>query len=165
MSSVEYLREFVIERLTAAAEEIFGVFKNTIVEYEEEIDRQRRLLDVVRKPEIKLQRIELPQQHASKEKEEEVLTHQHICNQERNSSLRQESPQIKEEQEEVCTKQEGKQLGVKQEGKQLVGKQEGDQILKQESTAEENPVDKIHIKWVRLESDRPKSGLSAPVPL
>ncbi len=57
MSSVECLRTFVIERLTAAAEEIFGVFKNTIVEYEEEIDRQRRLLDIVWKPEIRLNRI------------------------------------------------------------------------------------------------------------
>lgn len=46
MSSVEYLREFVNRRLTAAAEEIFGVFQKTIVEYEEEINRQRRLLDV-----------------------------------------------------------------------------------------------------------------------
>ncbi|XP_032371170.1 uncharacterized protein LOC116689013 isoform X2 [Etheostoma spectabile] len=165
MSAVESLRTSINDRLNAAVEEILGVCEQTIVVYEEKIDRQRRLLDILLKPWIKLQRTELPQQHASKEKEEEVLTHQHICNQERNSSLRQESPQIKEEQEEVCTKQEGKQLGVKQEGKQLVGKQEGDQILKQESTAEENPVDKIHIKWVRLESDRPKSGLSAPVPL
>lgn len=46
MSSVEYLREFVNRRLTAAAEEIFGVFQKTIVEYAEEINRQRRLLDV-----------------------------------------------------------------------------------------------------------------------
>ena len=56
MSSVESLREFVNERLTAAAEEIFRVFKQTVVEYEEEIDRQRRLLDIVLKPEIKLHR-------------------------------------------------------------------------------------------------------------
>lgn len=54
MPSVEYLRDFVSERLTAAAEEIFGVFKQTIVEYEEEIDRQRRLLGNVRKPETRL---------------------------------------------------------------------------------------------------------------
>lgn len=46
MSSVEYMREFVNRRLTAAAEEIFEVFQKTIVEYEEEISRQRRLLDV-----------------------------------------------------------------------------------------------------------------------
>lgn len=51
MSSVEYLREFVSERLAAAPEEIFGLIKQTIIEYEEEIDRQRRLLDNARKPE------------------------------------------------------------------------------------------------------------------
>ena len=57
MSSVENLREFVNERLTAAAEEIFRVFEQTVVDYEKEIDRQRRLLDIVRKPEIKLHRM------------------------------------------------------------------------------------------------------------
>ena len=57
MSSVEYLREFINERLTAAAEEIFGVLNKTIVQYEEQIDRQRRLLDNAWKPEIKLHRI------------------------------------------------------------------------------------------------------------
>ncbi|XP_044065418.1 uncharacterized protein LOC122882268 isoform X2 [Siniperca chuatsi] len=116
MSSVECLREFIIERLTAAAEEIFGVFRKTIVEYEEEICRQRRLLDIVWKPEIKLHRIELPQQHVCKE--EEVLADQQLCIQERNSSLDQEDPeppQIKEEQEELCSRQEGEQLVLKQE--------------------------------------------------
>ncbi|XP_044051258.1 zinc finger protein 37-like isoform X2 [Siniperca chuatsi] len=116
MSSVECLREFVNKRLTAAAEEIFGVFKKTIVEYEEEIDRQRRLLDIFWKPEIKLHRIELPQQHVCTE--EEVLADQQLCIQERNSSLDQEDPeppQIKEEQEELCTSQEGEQLVLKQE--------------------------------------------------
>ncbi|XP_056247546.1 zinc finger protein 397-like [Seriola aureovittata] len=116
MSSVQYLREFFNERLTAAAEEIFGVFEQTIVEYEEEIDRQRRLLDIVWKPEIKLHRTELPQQHVCKE--EEVFTDQQLCDQERNSSLDQEDPeppQIKEEEEELCTSQEGEQLVLKQE--------------------------------------------------
>ncbi|XP_038566424.1 WD repeat-containing protein 87-like isoform X3 [Micropterus salmoides] len=116
MSSVECLREFVNERLTAAAEEIFGVFIKTVVEYEEEIDRQRRLLDIVWKPEVKLHRIELPQQHVWKE--EEVLADQQLFIQERNSSLDQEDPeppQIKEEQEELCTSQEGEQLVLKQE--------------------------------------------------
>ncbi|XP_068576793.1 zinc finger protein 208-like [Cebidichthys violaceus] len=116
MSSVECLREFVNERLSAAAEEIFGVFVKNIVAYEEEIDRQRRLLDIVWKPEIKLHRIELPQQHVCKE--EEVLSDQQLCIQERSSSLDQEDPdppQIKEEQEELCTSQEGEQLELKQE--------------------------------------------------
>ena len=61
MSSVQYLRELISERLTAAAEEIFTVFEKTIVQYEEEVDRQRRLLDIVLKPEVKLHRIGLYQ--------------------------------------------------------------------------------------------------------
>nr|XP_033482153.1 uncharacterized protein LOC117256692 [Epinephelus lanceolatus] len=116
MCSVESLREFVNERLTAAAEEILGVFKRSIVEYEEEIDRQRRLLDIVLKPEIKLHRTELPQQHVCKE--EEVVPEQQLCIEERKSSVDQEEPeppQIKEEEEEVCSSQEGEQLVVKQE--------------------------------------------------
>ncbi|XP_040921053.1 putative uncharacterized protein DDB_G0271606 isoform X2 [Toxotes jaculatrix] len=116
MSSVQYLRDFVTERLTAAAEEIFGVFEKTIFEYEAEVDRQRRLLDIVWKPEVKLHRIELPQQHVCQE--EEVLSDQQLCDQERNSSLDQEDPdppQIKEEEEETCSGQEGEQLVLKQE--------------------------------------------------
>ena len=57
MSSVESLREFVNERLTAAAEEIFRVFKTTIVQYEEEIDRQRVMLDICWKRQEELRRI------------------------------------------------------------------------------------------------------------
>ena len=57
MSSVQHLREFISQRLTAAAEEIFTEFEKTIVQYEKEIDRQRRLLDITWKPRIKLQRI------------------------------------------------------------------------------------------------------------
>ncbi|CAI5676919.1 unnamed protein product [Oreochromis niloticus] len=56
MPSVQYLREFINERLTAAAEQIFLEFEKTIVQYEEEIDRQRRLLDITWKPQIKLHR-------------------------------------------------------------------------------------------------------------
>ncbi|XP_077943429.1 uncharacterized protein LOC120830213 [Gasterosteus aculeatus] len=116
MSSVEGLREFVNERLSAAAEEIFGVFKRSIVEYQEEIDRQRGLLDVLLKPEVRLHRIELPQSRVCKD--EEVLCDQQLCLEERNPSLDQEDPdppQIKEEQEELCSSQEGEQLEPKQE--------------------------------------------------
>ncbi|XP_047445976.1 zinc finger protein 567-like [Mugil cephalus] len=116
MSSAESLRELIIERLTAAAEEIFGLFERTVVQYEEEIDRQRRLLDITWKPEIKLHRIDLPQQHVYTE--EEVLTEQQLCDQERNSSLDQEEPeppQIKEEQEELCSIQQEEHLILNQE--------------------------------------------------
>ncbi|XP_054467625.1 zinc finger protein 287-like [Anoplopoma fimbria] len=114
MSKIQCLRRFVDERLTAAVEEIFGVLEKTLVEYEEEIHRQSRLLDDVWKPE--LLEIELPQRHVCKE--EEVLADQQLCIQERNSSLDQEDPeppQVKEEQEEPCTSQEGEQLELKQE--------------------------------------------------
>ncbi|XP_039862911.1 uncharacterized protein LOC120718415 isoform X2 [Simochromis diagramma] len=50
MSSAQYLREFIKERLTAVCEEIFSEVQKTIVQYEEEINRQHRLLDISRKP-------------------------------------------------------------------------------------------------------------------
>ncbi|CAI5677012.1 unnamed protein product [Oreochromis niloticus] len=117
MPSVQYLREFINERLTAAAEQIFLEFEKTIVQYEEEIDRQRRLLDITWKPQIKLHRTDVPQQPVCKE-EEEVLPEQQLWNQERSSSVDQEEPeppQIKEEQEELCSSQEGEQLVLKEE--------------------------------------------------
>lgn len=57
MPSVQHFRQFFNERLAAAAEEIFSAFEKTILEYEEEISRQRRLLDIVCKPAVKLPRI------------------------------------------------------------------------------------------------------------
>ncbi|XP_051246570.1 uncharacterized protein LOC127357960 isoform X2 [Dicentrarchus labrax] len=57
------LRALLTERLTAAAEEIVGLFEETVAEYEDrverserEICRQRRLLDAVLKPQVKLHR-------------------------------------------------------------------------------------------------------------
>ncbi|XP_042343951.1 zinc finger protein 251-like [Plectropomus leopardus] len=117
MSSLEYLREFVNQRLTAAAEEIFGVFKRSIVEYEEELSRQRRLLENICKPEIKSARTEFPQQHVCHE-EEVLADQQELCTPGRSSSLDQEDPEpplIKEEQEELCINQEGEQLLLKEE--------------------------------------------------
>ncbi|XP_039458074.1 zinc finger protein 664-like isoform X1 [Oreochromis aureus] len=108
MPSVQYLREFINERLTAAAEQIFLEFEKTIVQYEEEIDRQRRLLDITWKPQIKLHRTDVPQQPVCKE--EEVLIELQLCDQEE-----PEPPQIKEEQEELCSSQERKQLELKEE--------------------------------------------------
>ncbi|XP_074495267.1 uncharacterized protein LOC141769763 [Sebastes fasciatus] len=175
MSSVEYLREFVNERLTAAAEEIFRVFKKTIIEYEEEIDRQRKLLDIVWKPEIKLHRIELPQQHVCKE--EEVLADQQLCIQERNSSLDQEDPeppQIKEEQEELCTSQEGEQLELKQETETFMltptdeeSDHSEDQTLnfnidKSQSTAETELPASMCNSWLKNESDWENPEISEP---
>ncbi|XP_025767602.1 putative uncharacterized protein DDB_G0287113 isoform X2 [Oreochromis niloticus] len=121
MSSVQYLREFLKERLTAVCEEIFSEVQKTIVQYEEEINRQHRLLDISRKPDRNSHITDLPQQHDCEE--EEGLGEQQVCNQERNSSVDQEDPeppQIKEEQEQLCSSQEGEQLGLKQESEGII---------------------------------------------
>ncbi|XP_015811966.3 zinc finger protein 567 [Nothobranchius furzeri] len=98
MSLVQHLREFISERLAAAAEEIFSQFEKTI---EEELKAQRRLLDISWDPWIRLRRV-TGHLRTCKE-EEEVLTDQQLHNQERTFSLEQskpEPPQVKEEHEE-----------------------------------------------------------------
>ncbi|XP_030606942.1 zinc finger protein 271-like [Archocentrus centrarchus] len=109
MPSVQCLREFINERLTAAAQEIFTEFEKTIVQYEEEIERQRRLLDITWKPEIKLH---TDVQHYQVFKEEELIDQQLKPNLDQKEP---ELPQIKEEQEELCSNQEGKLLVLKGE--------------------------------------------------
>lgn len=56
MSSPQDMRQFVCDRLTAAAQEILGVFERKVEDYEAEIARQRRLLAAVLTPELRLQR-------------------------------------------------------------------------------------------------------------
>eukprot|EP00063_Salmo_salar_P050460 XP_014025295.1 PREDICTED: uncharacterized protein LOC106584461 isoform X3 [Salmo salar] len=51
MFKIQLLRVFLNERLTAAAEEIFGVVEKTVAEYQEEVVRLQRLLDIVLQPE------------------------------------------------------------------------------------------------------------------
>ncbi|XP_051809003.1 zinc finger MYM-type protein 1-like isoform X2 [Acanthochromis polyacanthus] len=138
MSSVQYLREVISERLTAAAEEIFTEFEKTIVRYEEEIDRQRRLLDNIWKPQITLQIPEPPQKHVCME--EKNVAVQQLCNQERNSSLDQEEPvhsQIKKEQEEPCIsvhQEDLKVLKIEEEQKELCTSLEQEQLVLQQET-------------------------------
>ncbi|KAM6903937.1 uncharacterized protein PEZ65_018717 isoform 1-T1 [Lycodopsis pacificus] len=103
MSKVQMLRCLVNQRLTAAAEEIFGVFERTIAEYEEQLsrsqeqnERQRKLLDTVFIPQLQLHRADVQQLLVVKE---EVPPEQ----QEWSSSLDQEDPEpphIKEDQED-----------------------------------------------------------------
>ncbi|XP_037651808.1 zinc finger protein 2 homolog [Sebastes umbrosus] len=113
MCKVQMLRALVKQRLTAAAEEICGLFERTIAEYEEELsrskeenERQQKLLDAVLHPQLQLHRADDQQLLVVKE---EVPPEQ----QEWSSSLDQEDPEpphIKEEQEELWTSQEGEQL-------------------------------------------------------
>nr|XP_046170836.1 zinc finger protein 37-like [Oncorhynchus gorbuscha] len=103
MSKIELLRVFLNQRLTMAAEEIFGVVEETIAGYQEENSRLRSMLDVVIKPDILLHRIDI-QQPTHPVSEQEVLPEQQHCEQEWSPSLGQEDPhyiQIKEEPEEL----------------------------------------------------------------
>lgn len=56
LSEMETLRMFVNERLTAAVEDILGVFGKTVARYREQIDRQQRQLDHLRSEEDKWSR-------------------------------------------------------------------------------------------------------------
>ncbi|XP_078031907.1 uncharacterized protein LOC144467335 [Epinephelus lanceolatus] len=113
MCKVQMLRALVKQRLTAAAEEIFGLFERTIAEYEEQLcrskeenERQRKLLDAVYNPQLRLHRADVQQLLVVKE---EVPPEQ----QEWSSSVDQEDPEpphIKEEEEELWSSQEGEQL-------------------------------------------------------
>lgn len=61
------------------------------------------------------------QQHVPKK--EVVPTEQQLCNQDNNSSLKHgkpESPQIKEEPEELCSSQEGDQLLLKHKAQGII---------------------------------------------
>ncbi|XP_078792986.1 uncharacterized protein LOC110016657 isoform X2 [Oryzias latipes] len=132
MSSLQSLRELISERLAAAAEEIFRLCEGTIVQYEQELCRQRRLLDVIWKPQLQLHHIAahnrghamdlvityslsaggsvLPQHWMTEEED--------LCNQQRIFRVEQEEPeppQIKEEPGEYCISQDEDQLELKQE--------------------------------------------------
>ncbi|XP_059180047.1 zinc finger protein 32-like [Centropristis striata] len=111
MSKAQVLRSLVKQRLTAAAEEIFGLFETTIAEYEEELcrskeenERKQKLLDDVLNPELLLDRADIQQV---------LMVKEDVPSDERQSNLDQEDQEprnIKEEQEDLWTSQEGEQL-------------------------------------------------------
>ncbi|XP_034043044.1 gastrula zinc finger protein XlCGF48.2-like [Thalassophryne amazonica] len=108
MSKVQMLRVLVTQRVTAAAEEILGLFEKTIAEYEEELcrskeenQRQRRLLDAVLNPEVRIKAADVPQVGGSIT---EFPPDQVECR----SSLAQEDPEpphLKQEPEELFKQQ------------------------------------------------------------
>ncbi|CAK6950830.1 zinc finger protein 664-like [Scomber scombrus] len=173
MDSVRCFRDFVNERLTAAATEILGVFEKTVVIYEEEIHRQRNLLDIILKPEIKLNKHEISQSSLF---HEEVLPYQQLCNQEEDSfnSLDQEepeSPEIKEEQGELCTSLEVEQLVRKLETDALnptceMNDHTDETLLldldQTHTTAEGETLTDFSVTVIKSESDREDFGVSEP---
>ncbi|KAM9321929.1 uncharacterized protein KZ484_021821 [Pholidichthys leucotaenia] len=110
MSAVHHLREFIRDRLTAAAEEIFSEFERTFIQYQENLQNlQNRGLDW--RTEINRCRTDLREHH-----DEDLLTNQQLCIRNGNSTVGQkdvELSEIKEEQEEFYTTHQGEQQDVK----------------------------------------------------
>ncbi|XP_059205815.1 myeloid zinc finger 1-like isoform X1 [Centropristis striata] len=113
MCSVQLLRVSVrqrvralTERLTAAAEEIVGLLEETVAEYEDRVERserqicrQRRLLDAVLKPQVRLHRADVV---VVKEEQQE-----RSCSLDQDQDQEEpEPPHIKEEQEELFLHQQ-----------------------------------------------------------
>uniref|UniRef100_A0AAQ4RV31 C2H2-type domain-containing protein n=1 Tax=Gasterosteus aculeatus aculeatus TaxID=481459 RepID=A0AAQ4RV31_GASAC len=100
----------------------------------------------------------LPQSRVCKE--EELLSEQQLCLQERKPSLDQEDPdppEIKEEQEELCTSPEGEQLEPKQEAFTLTPTCEErghgeDQLLDSCTDETESVVQETSLEYISVES-------------
>ncbi|KAK2830959.1 hypothetical protein Q5P01_018890 [Channa striata] len=105
MSKVQRLRASVKQRLTAAADEIFGLFERAVAEYEEELcrskeenEKQRKLPDAVFSPQLRLHRTNVQKQ---------------LMNKGEPPGEQQEPeppPQVKEGEEELWSGEEGEQL-------------------------------------------------------
>ncbi|XP_038153189.1 zinc finger protein 311-like [Cyprinodon tularosa] len=128
MSSVQPLREFIRQRLTAAAEEIFSEVEKTIIQYQEEIDRQRGW-----RPRTEQNQAEPSQDHDRIVKK--VRFDQKLCNQDAsigpNQTIQSAGPaRVKEEpkEPEPLTVQEEK-LCVSEAEEQRVFKNEVDFFL------------------------------------
>ncbi|XP_043968653.1 zinc finger protein 189-like isoform X2 [Gambusia affinis] len=175
MTSFQSLRDFIRERLAAAAEEIFTEFDKTIVQYEEELDRQRRLLEICWKPQIKLHRIELTKPCVLKE--DNVLTDHQLSSIEMNSSLdleeiqslcmheelgKPDPQQMKENQEET------EPLQIKEEQQKSMIKDEQEELyinLEKEQLEQRWPTDSfigvtIHEKTEKRKPESNKDQLT-----
>ncbi|XP_014882023.1 zinc finger protein 70-like isoform X1 [Poecilia latipinna] len=114
MSSVQHLREFIRERLTAAAQEIFTEVEKTIICYEEELDAQRRMMGIDWKPQIKLHRVGSELQRQSSD-----LQQPSVSNEEEDSAIQQvwslasRSSQDQKEAEHQWTEEEQMEPGTK----------------------------------------------------
>lgn len=86
MASISSLRERLRERMSAVSDELCSALEETAVQYEAQIERQRELLDVTLKPEVKLYRIDDPRNQA--------FMKQQLPNQQQNSSLDQKDSEV-----------------------------------------------------------------------
>ncbi|XP_068423121.1 gastrula zinc finger protein XlCGF26.1-like [Clinocottus analis] len=200
MCKVQMLRALVKQRLTAAAQEIFGLFERTIAEYEEELsasrdenERQRRLLDAVFNPEVRVHRAVLPsdankvsvgedeQQDWSSSLDQADTEPPHIkVEQEdpepphiKEDQEDPEPPHIKEDQEDPeppHIKEEQEELWTSQEGEQLQGLEEAGikfsfTPVKSEDDEEEAQSSQLHQRLTeKMETEVDGEDCGAPEP-
>ncbi|XP_054901488.1 zinc finger and SCAN domain-containing protein 2-like [Poeciliopsis prolifica] len=112
MCSSQALREFIRDRLVAAAEEIFSEFEKHIIPYQE----NARLLDAYWKPRVTLRRLSLPQQHVSVAEEDSAgrpaSDRGTSCSQDREEPR---PPRMKHEEEDCCGAREEEEAEKKEE--------------------------------------------------
>uniref|UniRef100_A0A6Q2ZLH6 C2H2-type domain-containing protein n=1 Tax=Esox lucius TaxID=8010 RepID=A0A6Q2ZLH6_ESOLU len=106
MSKIQWLRVFLNQRLTAAAEEIFGAVEKTISEYQEEVSRSREENDRLQNPLLFyiMPFYLLPDFQPLSVSEEQDIPEVQPCEQEWSPRLGHEDSepvQIKKEQEEL----------------------------------------------------------------
>uniref|UniRef100_A0A672HXF6 C2H2-type domain-containing protein n=1 Tax=Salarias fasciatus TaxID=181472 RepID=A0A672HXF6_SALFA len=125
MTSVQVLREFINQRLTAAAGEIFTVFQQTIVQYEEEIERQRRLLEIIWQPQVKLHRTGMKKSERTRESGWRRKLRR-SCSASPPIKTELEDPEIKDEEEGFSSSQMGVSHVFKFEGDTFRSEPEAD---------------------------------------
>ncbi|XP_038125855.1 zinc finger and SCAN domain-containing protein 31-like [Cyprinodon tularosa] len=143
MSSVQHLREFIRERLTAAAEEIFTEVEKTIIRYEEE----NRLMENCWKPQEKLQRIGIQKPHIFNE--EETIAIQLFRNQRKRSNKDQDEA-VPQWTEEDCKEPENPYSHIKKQG------EPGPPWIKEEEEHQESSLikeekDEPEFSWAEVE--------------
>lgn len=158
MSSIPCFRDFICDRLTAAADEIFRVFEKTVLEYEEQLSNQRRLLDNVSKPPPRLH--EVPEQRVNKTAHAQV----HIDLQSlSNSSLDQddaESSHVKEEHDDLYGSWDEESVVTKQETDMLMQTDIPDQSGHGEDSTFSPDPDESHSKAEKEPETLPSTPLS-----
>ncbi|XP_068178660.1 zinc finger protein 345-like [Antennarius striatus] len=109
MCDVQTLRAFVLQRLTAAAEDIMEQFERTLANHEnqEQLCGRQKLLDGVFGPQVHLQTADVQLMLVTKQ---EVDPEQQDLKSNLDQEIQPEPPHIKEEPKEVQTNQENEQL-------------------------------------------------------
>ncbi|XP_008423129.1 zinc finger protein 436-like isoform X1 [Poecilia reticulata] len=141
MSSSQDFREFIRERLTAAAEEIFSEFEKQIIRYQENI----RLLNAHWKPHLKLHRLSLPQQHVSMVVA--VSAGQLATDRGTSCSRDQEEPRparVKQEEEDCCSTLEEEEAEQEEEThRHTLNACYEEDLTRQRLCVEDTPTDQL----------------------